>query len=175
MTVIIVCRTWRVLCRSWLRAQMRRPPSAPIASIRLARTTTRTRPITLPATDRAVVLARNLGVRVTRRWSLQDLAEDTQLIVSELTTNAIKMTRAYNDAMGITGAGCIRLRFRWIAPNLITEVWDINPALPQCREPEDLDESGRGLRIVEALCTRWNAYHCDEGKVVWVEQRTKLF
>ena len=67
---------------------MRRPPSAPIASIPLARTTTRTRPITLPATDRAVVLARNLGVRVTRRWSLQDLAEDTQLIVSELTTNA---------------------------------------------------------------------------------------
>lgn len=110
-------------------------------------------------------------VRVTKHWSVAELADDTQLIVSELATNAIKVTRDYNASMGITELGRIRLRFRWNAPSLITEVWDINPLLPQRREPDDLDESGRGLGIVEALCTRWDAYHCAEGKIVWAEQR----
>jgi anti-sigma regulatory factor (Ser/Thr protein kinase) len=128
--------------------------------------------VTLSATDDAVALARSLVLRVTGHWSLQELTEDTRLIVSELATNAVEATRVYNAAMGITEAGHIRLRFRWNAPSLITEVWDTSPLLPRRREPDDLDEFGRGLGIVEALCTRWDAYHCDEGKVVWAEQRT---
>lgn len=129
--------------------------------------------VTLPATDGAVPLARGLAAQVTGRWSLQELTEDTQLIVSELTTNAIRLTHEYNAAMAIVEAGHIRLRFRWSRPSFVTEVWDINPLLPQRREPNDLDISGRGLGIVEALCVRWGAHHCDEGKVVWAEQNAK--
>lgn len=130
--------------------------------------------VTLPATDSAVAYARGLAAEVTRRWSLQELTEGTRHIVSELATNAVKATRVYNTAMGITEDGRIRVRFRWNVPSFLIEVWDISTLLPERRDPDGLEESGRGLGIVEALCTNWGAHYCDEGKVVWAEQKTEL-
>ena len=51
------------------------------------------------------------------------------------------------------------------------EVHDDNPALPTLGPADDeAAESGRGLRLVDALATRWGAEPCpSDGKDVWFE------
>lgn len=129
--------------------------------------------VALAAAPNAVPLARRLVAEVARHWHLpNELIYDTETIVSELATNALKATDAFHRAMGITEIGRIRLRLKWTSPSLFTEVWDINPVLPTKRQPNDLDLDGRGLGIIEMLSARWSAVRCDEGgKVVWAEQR----
>jgi hypothetical protein len=98
--------------------------------------------------------------------------EDHRVVVSELTTNALKATQDFHKACGITTVGRIKLKLHWIAPSLFTEVWDISPLLPVRREADEQDISGRGLELIEFMCTRWDALRCREGgKVVWTEQR----
>lgn len=47
-------------------------------------------------------------------------------------------------------------------------VWDANPHLPAQVEADDLAESGRGLRLVDAITAHWDAYATPQagGKVV---------
>lgn len=40
---------------------------------------------------------------------------------------------------------------------------------------EDLTESGRGLRIIEALSHRWGIESLDGGKTVWAEFQLHQF
>ncbi|MEV5708643.1 ATP-binding protein [Actinoallomurus sp. NPDC052274] len=129
--------------------------------------------VTLAAAPNAVPLARRLVAEVARHWHLPtELIHDTETIVSELATNALKATDGFHQAMGITEIGRIRLRLKWTSPSLFTEVWDINPVLPTKRQPNDLDLDGRGLGIIEMLSARWAAVHCKGGgKIVWAEQR----
>ncbi len=129
--------------------------------------------VTLAATANAVPLARRLVVEVARQWHLpQSLAEDAELVISELTTNAFKATQFFNEACGLHEVGRIKLRLRWTLPSLFAEVWDINPLLPVRKSASDQDTCGRGLGIIEFLCTNWAAFHCKEGgKLVWTEQR----
>lgn len=129
--------------------------------------------VVLAATPHAVPLARRLISEAARHWHLpRELVEDTETIVSELATNALKATKVFHEAMEIPELGRIRLRLRWNAPSLFTEVWDINPLMPVRRQALDLDTDGRGLGIIAILCANWGAVPCrDGGKVVWTEQR----
>lgn len=135
-----------------------------------------TESVTLAATPNAVPLARRLVTEVARQWRLPgDLSEDAELVISELTTNAIKATQFFNVARGVEGAGRVKIRLRWTFPSLFTEVWDINPLLPARRNAREEDISGRGLGIVEFVCVRWAAVHCENGgKFVWAEQRLPI-
>jgi anti-sigma regulatory factor (Ser/Thr protein kinase) len=112
--------------------------------------------VTLAAITNSVPLARRLVREVTRHWHLPDeLADNAGLIMSELATNAVKATVEYHAARGIPEVGRIKLSLRWNRPNLVTEVWDINPLLPVRKQAGEDAESGRGLGI-PALSARGN-------------------
>ncbi|TFE48731.1 GAF domain-containing protein [Streptomyces sp. ICN441] len=91
-------------------------------------------------------------------WGLDDLLFTTELIVSELVTNAIRY-----------GQPPIRLRLIHDR-TLICEVSDSNPTAPHMRRARVFDEGGRGLLLVAQLSQRWGTRHTRTGKTIWAEQ-----
>ena len=99
------------------------------------------------------------------------LAESTELLVSELVTNAVK-TMAGQDTQA-----AVRLRLSSDSTRVLIEVWDAEPEPPAPKGLDDdgtpcpQEEGGRGLFLVAALSTRWDWYLTQEptGKVVWCE------
>ncbi|MFC9324550.1 SpoIIE family protein phosphatase [Kitasatospora sp. NPDC057015] len=109
--------------------------------------------------DLAVVSsARRLAERQLVAWGLDDLVYSTQLIVSELVTNAIRY-----------GKGSVQLRMIRDR-NLICEVSDHTTTAPHLRQARSTDEGGRGLFIVMQLSTHWGTRYLREGKTIWSEQ-----
>ncbi|MFF8443188.1 SpoIIE family protein phosphatase [Streptomyces californicus] len=106
-----------------------------------------------PATARALVRDR------LQEWGLdEDTVEASQLIVSELVTNAVRY-------------GTPPLRLRVLLDSTLTcEVHDGSPASPHLRHARTVDEGGRGLFIVSRLASHWGARHGPDGKVLWTEQ-----
>jgi serine phosphatase RsbU (regulator of sigma subunit)/anti-sigma regulatory factor (Ser/Thr protein kinase) len=94
-----------------------------------------------------------------RRWGLDDLVPVTELLVSELVTNAIKYAN-----------GDILLRLVLETDSLVCEVHDSSPALPRVLQVDRDAENGRGLHVVSQLAARWGARRTHSGKVVWCEQ-----
>jgi GAF domain-containing protein/anti-sigma regulatory factor (Ser/Thr protein kinase) len=112
----------------------------------------------LPSDPAVVSTARSLAVRQLTQWGLQDLATTTELLVSELVTNAIRH-----------GTGPIRLRL--IRHQLLTcEVSDTSNSLPRPRHARTTDEGGRGLFLVTQLSHRRGTRYTPDGKLVWAEQ-----
>jgi anti-sigma regulatory factor (Ser/Thr protein kinase) len=118
------------------------------------------------AAARARLHARNL----LWEWGLDWLAADTELLVFELVTNAIKATLAHDQA-------AVRLRLSGDGTRVLIEVWDANRLPPSPRYPARdsapgrQPDGGRGLCLVAALSARWNWYLTQDpaGKVVWCE------
>jgi PAS domain S-box-containing protein len=110
-------------------------------------------------TDPAVVAdARKEAARQLTEWGLEDLVFTTELVVSELVTNAIRHAQ-----------GPIRLRLiRERA--LVCEVCDGGATAPHLRHPRTTDEGGRGLLLVSQFTDRWGTRFVPEGKVIWAEQ-----
>ncbi|WP_030983285.1 SpoIIE family protein phosphatase [Streptomyces sp. NRRL S-1813] len=111
------------------------------------------------STDPAVVgSARALAGQQLSEWGLDELLFTTELIVSELVTNAIRH-----------GTGPITLRLiRQDA--LICEVSDASSTSPRLRHARTTDEGGRGLFIVAQLTRRWGTRYTPVGKIIWTEQ-----
>jgi serine phosphatase RsbU (regulator of sigma subunit)/anti-sigma regulatory factor (Ser/Thr protein kinase) len=103
--------------------------------------------------------ARVLVREPLRRWGLEDLVPVTELLVSELVTNAIKYAN-----------GEILLRLVLETDRLVCEVHDSSPALPRVLQVDRDAENGRGLHVVSQLAARWGARRTHSGKVVWCEQ-----
>src|SRR5580704_8011691 len=93
-----------------------------------------------------------------KRWGLEDLIPTTELLVSELVTNAVRYSR-----------GDVTLRLV-NERALVCEVLDNSAALPRLRQANSEDENGRGLQVVRQLSQRWGARRTPTGKVVWCEQ-----
>jgi anti-sigma regulatory factor (Ser/Thr protein kinase) len=106
-----------------------------------------------------VRMARSLIRDPLKRWGLEDLIPVTELLVSELVTNAIKYAK-----------GDILLRLILESGNLACEVHDSSPALPRVLQVDKDAENGRGLHVVSQLASRWGARRTHSGKVVWCEQ-----
>jgi anti-sigma regulatory factor (Ser/Thr protein kinase) len=102
--------------------------------------------------------ARALVREPLERWKLKDLVPTTELLVSELVTNAIRYAE-----------GDVTLRLV-LARTLVCEVVDRSGALPRHRRADGDDEHGRGLQVVSQLAQRWGARCTPEGKIVWCEQ-----
>jgi serine phosphatase RsbU (regulator of sigma subunit)/anti-sigma regulatory factor (Ser/Thr protein kinase) len=94
-----------------------------------------------------------------KRWGLEDLTPVTELLVSELVTNAIKYAK-----------GDILLRLVLEPDKLTCEVHDPSPALPRVLQVDRDAENGRGLHVVSQLAARWGARRTHADKVVWCEQ-----
>ncbi|MFD4605744.1 SpoIIE family protein phosphatase [Streptomyces sp. NPDC058464] len=101
---------------------------------------------------------RRLATERVTAWGLDEASFVTELVVSELVTNAIRY-----------GTGPIRLRLIKDA-TLICEVSDGSSTSPHLRRARDFDEGGRGLLLVAQLTHRWGTRHTRVGKTIWAEQ-----
>jgi Stage II sporulation protein E (SpoIIE)/Histidine kinase-like ATPase domain len=104
--------------------------------------------------------ARTLVTEPLEKWDLASLRPTTQLLASELVTNAIRYS-----------AGSVTLRLIREGSALVCEVADCSPALPRLLHAARDDERGRGLQIVSKFAHRWGARRTPGGKVVWCEQQ----
>ncbi len=91
-------------------------------------------------------------------WGLDEAAFVTELILSELVTNAIRY-----------GSGPIRVRLLRDR-SLICEVSDGSSTSPHLRYAATEDEGGRGLFLVAQFANRWGTRYTATGKVIWTEQ-----
>jgi anti-sigma regulatory factor (Ser/Thr protein kinase) len=120
----------------------------------------------LGALPTAVPCARLHTRQLLWEWGLTGLAADTELLVSELVTNAVKATAGQQQA-------AIRLQLSCDNTRVRVEVWDADPRPPVPKDdtPDLEEEGGRGLFLVAALSARWDWYPTEQpaGKVVWCE------
>ncbi|MEU5463328.1 SpoIIE family protein phosphatase [Streptomyces althioticus] len=113
----------------------------------------------LPPDPAVVADARRTAQDQLARWGLdEELKFTTELLVSELVTNAIR------HASG-------RVRLRLIRERtLVCEVLDGGASAPHLRHPRAMDEGGRGLLLVSQLAERWGTRFVPDGKIIWAEQ-----
>ncbi|MFE3555800.1 SpoIIE family protein phosphatase [Streptomyces sp. NPDC059193] len=116
----------------------------------------------LEADPAVVAEARHLVLDQLTAWDLDELAFSTELIVSELVTNAIRHA-----------GGPVRLRLIR-ADTLTCEVSDSSNTQPRMRRARNSEEGGRGLYIVAQLSHRWGSRYTTGGKTVWSEQSVPL-
>ena len=89
---------------------------------------------------------------------LDELQFTTELVVSELVTNAIRY-------------GTAPVRLRLIKDRaLICEVSDGSSTSPHLRRARTTDEGGRGLFLVAQLTQAWGTRYSSLGKTIWTEQ-----
>ncbi|MDX3225829.1 SpoIIE family protein phosphatase [Streptomyces sp. ME19-01-6] len=111
----------------------------------------------LPSEPKSVGRARELARQQLEAWGMDELVDTTELLVSELVTNALRY-----------GEGEIRLRLL-LDRTLVCEVWDSGLVQPRRRRARDTDEGGRGLQLVGLLSAGWGSRRTPHGKTVWFE------
>ena len=119
----------------------------------------------LAALPSAVACARLHAKAVALEWGLPALAENIELIVSELVTNSIRAAH-HSRGAGLTVA-VVRLWLSCDLSGFLIRVWDGSSQMPVRQDPGPDDESGRGLMLVEDLSSDWGAYQDTDGKVTW--------
>ncbi len=112
----------------------------------------------VPSDPAAVAGVRAAVARRLESWGLGEEAFATELILSELVTNAIRY-------------GSEPVHARLILDRaLICEVSDGSGTSPHLRHAAIMDEGGRGLFLVAQLADRWGTRYTATGKVIWTEQ-----
>jgi anti-sigma regulatory factor (Ser/Thr protein kinase) len=111
-----------------------------------------------PSDPAAVAQARERVDQQLAAWDLDHLVFTTELIASELVTNAIRY------AGGPVGLRLIRDRM------LVCEVSDLSQTQPRMRRARLTDEGGRGLFLIAQLAHRWGSRYTRNGKTIWTEQ-----
>ncbi|MEU3979267.1 SpoIIE family protein phosphatase [Streptomyces sp. NPDC026672] len=106
----------------------------------------------------SVAEARAAAAGQLTAWGLDEMAFTTELVVSELMTNAIRY------AGGQVGLRLVR------GDVLICEVTDPSNTQPRLIRAKETDEGGRGLFIVAQCTTRWGCRYGHRGKTIWTEQ-----
>ncbi|WP_454050638.1 ATP-binding protein [Cellulomonas sp. Marseille-Q8402] len=105
-----------------------------------------------------------------RRWAVRqaerahvspEAARTVELLTSEVLTNAVVHTRGHRhiDLTAECHDDCVRV-----------SVTDPDPTLPLVRPGSAGRAGGHGMRIVDALASRWGVdLHPGRGKTVWFE------
>lgn len=120
---------------------------------------TRTANRTLVRNIHAPFAARRFARTMMMAWRLPELSGPAELVTSELASNAFQH-----------GAG-VSIDVRLICCNgvVTVKIWDADSdhyPIMSCADP--MEESGRGLVLVDALSLKWGSYRADPaGKVVW--------
>ncbi|MER6086032.1 SpoIIE family protein phosphatase [Streptomyces sp. NPDC001833] len=112
----------------------------------------------VPADPAVVARVRAQAARQLEVWGLEEAGFVTELVVSELVTNAIRY-----------GAAPIQLRLIHDR-TLVCEVCDGSNTAPHLRRARVFDEGGRGLLLVAQLTARWGSRQHARGKIIWCEQ-----
>ncbi|MGA5562951.1 SpoIIE family protein phosphatase [Streptomyces platensis] len=112
----------------------------------------------VPRDPAAVGPVRSACVRRLVDWGLESISFGTELILSELITNAIRH-----------GAEPIHVRLLHTR-TLICEVSDGSSTSPHIRQAKDTDEEGRGLFLVAQFAEHWGTRYSPRGKTIWAAQ-----
>jgi anti-sigma regulatory factor (Ser/Thr protein kinase) len=95
-------------------------------------------------------------------WGVLESSDTAVLLASELATNAVRYA-----ATPVTV---------WLGHRLdriVLSVEDASHASTTVRDPNIMDEGGRGLLLVDALADRWGERELATGKLVWAEIATR--
>lgn len=154
-------RTPEQTCSAVLDALLPEQPSDDIALV-VARThaldSARTAAWDVASDPSAVGQVRAAVTRTLAAWGLEEESFTTELILSELVTNAIRYAAE-------------PVRVRLIRDRaLICEVSDGSSTAPHLRRAATTDEGGRGLFLVAQFADRWGTRYTADGKVIWTEQ-----
>lgn len=149
------------LCDDVLKALLPEPP-ADDAALLLVRPhgldKARVATWDIAAEPAEVARARARVAHTLTTGGLDEVGFVTELVVSELVTNAIRYGRP-------------PLQLRLIYDRtVICEVSDTSSTAPHLRRAAAFDEGGRGLMLVAQLTQRWGTRHAHEGKTIWCEQ-----
>ncbi|MFD7917801.1 SpoIIE family protein phosphatase [Streptomyces sp. NPDC059740] len=112
----------------------------------------------VPPDPAAVADVRARCSRRLQEWGLEEIAYATELILSELLTNAVRY-------------GSPPIAVRLLRDHtLVVEVSDGSSTSPHLRRAGATDEGGRGLFLVAQFAERWGTRYTPVGKVIWAEQ-----
>lgn len=116
-----------------------------------------------PTTESAVAEAREKANATLERWRApMEAAITTELVVSELVTNAVRYG----------GGEVLGLRLIRDGDRLVCEVSDASSTSPHLKRARTEDEGGRGLFIVAQVSSRWGVRFTSTGKTIWTEIRS---
>ncbi|MDX3077587.1 SpoIIE family protein phosphatase [Streptomyces sp. MI02-7b] len=140
------------------------PPDRPVddVALLLARTralnTAQVAVWDVPSDPAKVAETRQATAELLRCWGMEEAVPVTELVVSELVTNAIRH-----------GSPPVQLRVIRDR-SLICEVSDGSNTAPHLRRARSDDEGGRGLLLVAQLTQAWGTRQAATGKTIWAEQ-----
>ncbi|MER7485533.1 SpoIIE family protein phosphatase [Streptomyces sp. NPDC126497] len=153
-------RTLDTLCDDVLATLLPTPPDDDVALL-VARTRVlgadQVATWGLPPEPVVVARARKQVTDQLTAWGLDESAFVTELVVSELVTNAIRY-----------GRPPIQLRLIHDG-SLVCEVSDAGSTSPHLRRARSFDEGGRGLLLVAQFAWHWGTRHAAQGKTIWAE------
>ncbi|MER6996768.1 SpoIIE family protein phosphatase [Streptomyces sp. NPDC000410] len=111
----------------------------------------------VPLDVSAVSQVRSEAARRLADWGLEESSFVTELVLSELLTNAIRY-----------GTEPVQVRLLY-GRTLICEVSDGSNTSPHMRRAATTDEGGRGLFLVAQYSQRWGTRYVKAGKIIWAE------
>jgi len=117
----------------------------------------------LTASPTAPFWARRRTRAVLQGWGMgSEIVETAELLVSELTTNAVKFTEPvqmsrWKDS-DLATVERISLTLRYLTGQVVIEVSDSDVNPPQMADADVNAESGRGLMLVDALSKEWSYF-----------------
>lgn len=94
-------------------------------------------------------------------WDLTAFTGDTELLMSELATNAVAAATGPDGRPRYDDSGSLHLLWARLLSDrtrLRIELWDTVPeelGVPVKRQADTTDESGRGLELIDALSATW--------------------
>ena len=109
----------------------------------------------------AVPCARLHARLVAAEWGLERLSATAELLVSELVTNAVRISAE------MPARPPVRLQLRSDRARLLVLVSDASPRPPVQKDAVPGEEGGRGLLLVEELSDRWGWTPDRDGKTCW--------
>ena len=119
----------------------------------------------------AVPCARLHARQVLWEWALTEVSDNTELLVSEIVTNAVAASQNTGQI------GEVRL---WLLSDgvlVLILVWDPSLDAPVRVRTDEQAESGRGLSLVDAISVKWGWYfplNGATGKVTWALLRADM-
>lgn len=136
------------------RSMTERPQPKAIADLTLAATST----------------AANVGTMFLRytltEWQRTELGDNADAVLSELITQAVKLTGVPDPSprwVELADLALIRVRLVLLETGVIVEVADRHDQPPTWPE------------AMTALCSRWNSYPTNVGRVVWCELEPPVY
>jgi anti-anti-sigma regulatory factor len=115
----------------------------------------------LPPTAAALPAARGITRDACHAWNVQHLADDAELIVSEIVANAVQHAGGPVDLL-------LTRRTRYL--HMSVRDRSTVPPVRSTPDPESL-MGGRGLLLLDAFAAGWGTAATDDGKAVWATLR----